>query len=98
MNRPLRFEMICWGDSRNRSSACPPRTRVSRKPRVAPPGQPAVGWASTPCSPEERRMKPLVAAVPTAEVIALAVRAGRLTPGESNDTTLTGIGTSVAPA
>ena len=43
-------------------------------------------------------MKPLVAAVPTAEVIALAVRAGRLTPGESHDTTLTGIGTSVASA
>ena len=54
-------------------------------------------------------MTPFVAAVPTAEVIApdvrargvaldSAARAGRLTPGESNDTTLTGIGTSVAPA
>ena len=54
-------------------------------------------------------MKPFAAAVLTPEVIdpdvrargvALdsAVRAGRLTPGESNDTTLTGIGTSVAPA
>ena len=55
-------------------------------------------------------MTPFVAAVPTAEVIApdvrargvaldSAARAGRLTPpGESNDTTLTGTGTSVAPA
>ena len=54
-------------------------------------------------------MTPLVAAVPTAEVIApdvrargvaldSAARAGRLTPGESTETTLTGIGTSVASA
>ena len=79
-----------------------------REPHCTP-GQPAVGSASTPRSPEERRMKPLVAAVLTPEVIDPDVRArgvaldsaagaGRLTPGESNDATLTGIGTSVAPA
>ncbi len=54
-------------------------------------------------------MRPLVAAVPTPEVIdpdfrvrvvALdsAARAGRLTPGECNEANLTGIGTSMAPA
>ena len=54
-------------------------------------------------------MKPFAAAVLTPEVIDPDVRArgvalnsaagaGRLTPGESNDATLTGIGTSVAPA
>ena len=54
-------------------------------------------------------MKPLVAAVPTPELIDLDFRArvvaldsaagaGRLTPGECNEANLTGIGTSMAPA
>ena len=52
-----------------------------REPHCTP-CQPAVGWASPPRSSEERRMKPLVAAV--AVLVALVVGVQAQTP-EYND-------------